>query len=238
MRIRDGMGWILRTAVALVAAAGPAAFPLSQMGYASLHLLAFVVILPAAILLAIAWGTLRGIRPEVASAIARGAVAGALATTALEVIRFSGFRLGYMPGNLPELMGVLLLDRFSLGPSTASTLAGFAYHFWNGADFGIVFAVLSAGRSRWWAIPYGILVGAGFLVSPVVQALGVGLFGKDFGWHFAATVLAAHTAFGAALGAILKPDGSAPRDRGIAKSISEPGAAHKIETSAVTSPGS
>lgn len=29
-------------------------------------------------------------------------------------------------------------------------------------------------------------MGVGFLVSPVVQGLGVGIFGVNFGWHFAA----------------------------------------------------
>jgi len=108
-----------------------------------------------------------------------------------------------MPGNLPELMGVLLLDRFVLGPSAASTLAGFVCHFWNGASFGIIFELLAGSRSRWWAVPYGVAIGVGFLGSAVVQALGVGLFGMDFGWRFAATVLLAHAAFGAALACTL-----------------------------------
>jgi hypothetical protein len=98
----------------------------------------------------------------------------------------------------------VLLDRFALGPSIASTLAGFGYHFWNGACFGIIFALLRARSSKWWAIPYGLAIGTGFLVSPVVQALGVGLFGREFGWHFAATVLTAHAAFGAALAALIE----------------------------------
>ena len=44
----------------------------------------------------------------------------------------------------------------------------------------------------------------GFLVSPVVQSLGAGLFGMDFGWSFAATVLTAHAAFGFALSFLLR----------------------------------
>ena len=110
-----------------------------------------------------------------------------------------------MPGNLPRLMGVLLLDRFALGPSTLSDAAGFAYHAWNGASFGIVFTMLAKGRSSWWAVPFGLLVGLGFLASPVVLALGVGPFGRDFGWQFAATVLAAHAAFGLALALLVGP---------------------------------
>lgn len=204
MKSIDWNGRMLRAIIVLVASAGPIALPLSQMGYGSLHDLAFVVMVPVAALLAFVWGFLRRTRSDIASMVMRGAVGGAIATLALEAIRYSGFRLGFMPGNLPELMGVLLLDRFALGPSTASTLAGFTYHFWNGANFGIIFALLATGRSRWWAIPYGIAIGIGFLMSPVVQALGVGFFGMDFGWHFAFTVLSAHAAFGIVLGGLLE----------------------------------
>jgi hypothetical protein len=49
-------------------------------------------------------------------------------------------------------------------------------------------------------------LGVGFLISPVVQGLGVGIFGVNFGWHFAATVLTAHLAFGAALATALRRD--------------------------------
>jgi hypothetical protein len=192
----------LRIALLALASAGPTAFPLAQMGYAPLSRLALFMILPSATLLIAAAFVLRasGFR-ELGAALGKGLLAGALATVALEAIRYSGFRLGFMPGNLPELMGVLLLNRFALGPSTTSNLAGFAYHYYNGAAFGAIFALLIAGRPRWWAIPYGVAIGFGFLVSPVVQSLGVGLFGKDFGWHFAATVITAHAAFGTVLGA-------------------------------------
>jgi hypothetical protein len=192
------MKQILRTDLTLrglliaVAAVAPTAFPAALAGYSTLHELAFLVIIPAAVLLGIAWLLLRRSRfIEYAASIRNGAIAGAVATIALEVVRYSGFRLGFMPGNLPELMGVLLFDRFALGPTTASSLAGFAYHFWNGACFGIVFALGRFRLPAWWAIPYGIAAGVGFLVSPVVQGLGVGLFGVNFGWHFAATVLTA-----------------------------------------------
>lgn len=195
----------LRLGLALLASGGPVAFPLAQMGYAPLQRLAFLLILPSACLLLAILGflELRG-HGDVGWTVRSGLVAGAIATIALEAVRYTGFRLGFMPGNLPELMGVLLLNRFALGPSAASSVAGFAYHYWNGAAFGAIFAALFMGRSRWWAIPYGLAIGLGFLASPVVQSLGVGLFGKDFGWRFAATVLTAHAAYGAALGALTR----------------------------------
>ena len=93
-----------------------------------------------------------------------------------------------------------------MGPTAASTLGGFAYHFWNGACFGIIFAVGRSNLPGWWAIPYGAAVGVGFLVSPVVQGLGVGIFGVNFGWHFAATVLTAQLAFGASIALLLRRD--------------------------------
>lgn len=195
---------ILRGALIATASVAPNVFPAAQAGYGTLHDFAIEFMLPAALLLAVAWAILRrGQYRNIADALRAGAIAGTLATVALEAIRYPGFRLGFMPGNLPELMGVLLLDQFSLGPSTASTLAGFAYHFWNGACFGIIFALGRFERSNWWAVPYGILLGVGFMVSPVVEGLGIGWFGVDFGWHFAATVLTAHLAFGVALAGLL-----------------------------------
>lgn len=195
----------IRAVLIVLASAAPNAFPLSQMGYGSLHQLALGMILPAAAGLVIAWILLAWIGPRwLAALLVRGALAGAVATLALEAVRYPGFRLGFMPGNLPRLMGVLLLDRFALGPSTLSDVAGFAYHAWNGAAFGIVFVMLAKGRSSWWAVPFGVAVGLGFLASPVVEALGVGPFGRDFGWRFAVTVLTAHAAFGAALAILLK----------------------------------
>lgn len=190
----------LRGLLIALAAVAPTAFPAAQAGYSTLHDLAFLAVIPAAVLLVLAWAFLRN-SPfnELAASIYNGALAGALATIALEAVRYSGYRMGFMPGNLPELMGVLLFDRFALGPTIASTLGGFVYHFWNGACFGIVFALGRFRLANWWAVPYGVAVGVGFLASPVVQALGVGLFGVNFGWHFAATVLAAHLAFGAAM---------------------------------------
>jgi hypothetical protein len=132
---------LLRALLIGLAAIASAAFPAAQAGYSTLPDLAYLAIIPAAILLVLAWALLRrSSAGRLAGLIRDGAAAGALATVALEVVRYSGFRMGFMPGNLPELMGVLRFDRFALGPTAASTLGGFTYHFWNGACFGIIFA--------------------------------------------------------------------------------------------------
>jgi len=200
-------GTIVTALAALgLAAVAPNAFPAAQAGYGSLHDFALYLILPAVALLILLYfiSRARGDQRN-SSAILYGGIAGLVATVALEAVRYPAFRLGFMPGNMPELMGVLLLDRFAEGPSTASTLAGYAYHFWNGASFGIIFAVLAgARRPVWWSLVYALAIGFGFMVSPVVESLGIGWFGVEFGPAFAATVIGAHIAWGLAFGYLLR----------------------------------
>jgi len=188
----------------LAAAVGPNIFPAAEAGHGELNILAVRLLLPAITVLAVIAVLSRKWEPAIARSIVWGAVAGALATIPLEAIRIPGYLLGFMPGNLPRLMGVLLLNRFALGPSTASDIAGWAYHFWNGASFGIIYVLVFGAARRWAGVLYGIVVGVGFMLSPVVVALGVGYFGLQFSDWFSVTVLTAHIAFGLALGLLAK----------------------------------
>ena len=191
---------LIAAIVLLLASVGPLIFPAAQAGYGSMPVLAVRVLLPAIVVLVLLSVLVRKSHRAISRAIVLGAVAGAIATLPLEAVRLTGFHYGYMPGNLPRLMGVLLLDRFAEGPSLASDITGWAYHFWNGASFGILFALLFGTRRRWPAALYGIAIGVGFLMSPVVASLGVGSLGLEFSRGFPITVLMAHSAFGGALG--------------------------------------
>ena len=186
--------------VLLLAAVGPNIFPAAQAGYSSMHILAVRLLLPSVIALAVLALVLRKGQPGLSRTILLGAASGVLATVALEIVRLIGFHFDYMPGNLPRLMGVLLLDRFAQGPSLVSDLTGWAYHFWNGASFGIIYAIIFGTRRRWAGTLYGTALGIGFMVSPVVTSLGVGFFGLQFSYGFPVTVLLAHLAFGWSLG--------------------------------------
>lgn len=188
----------------LAAAVGPNIFPAAEAGYGELHIFAIRLLLPAIAVLAVIAILSRKWEPAVARSIIGGALVGALATIPLEAVRILGYLLGFMPGNLPRLMGVLLLNRFALGPSTASDIAGWAYHFWNGASFGIIYVLIFGAARRWVGALYGIAVGVGFMLSPVVVALGVGYFGAQFSLGFPVTVLTAHLAFGLTLGLLAR----------------------------------
>ena len=188
----------------LAAAVSPNLFVIAEAGYSSLSEMAIRYLLPsiAFMILIIIAGFLLNIRGS-SKQILKGIAAGAIATPGLEVVREVGYHLGGMPGDLPKLMGVLLLNRFALGPDTFSNIIGWSYHFWNGACFGVIYSIIF-GRGRLWiAVLYGILIGSIFMVSPVVIALGVGKFGTEFNVGFPITVILAHIAYGFILGGII-----------------------------------
>ncbi|UQA91109.1 hypothetical protein [Streptomyces halobius] len=193
-------------------AAGALLFALAEGGYATLSDLVREVGLPGAIAVVaaplIAW---RISGPRLGRAVLLGAVAGIAGTAVLELARETGFRgFDSMPGDIAMLMGVLLRDQIMQGPDTASNIAGWGYHVWNGAMFGVIYAVLIGGfprRGRGGALAgtlmglvYGLLLGTGFMASPVPNAVGAGEFGVDMWPKFALTVYLAHAGFGALTG--------------------------------------
>ncbi len=191
---------ILSLIVLALAGLAPNLFPAAQAGVAKLSLLGRAVLIPSIVLLA---GTLLLARSlgyeRLVNRTLAGAGAGILATLALEVVRATSFHMGGMPGDMPRLLGVLLTDRFMSGPSPVSDILGWSYHFWNGAVFGIIFAVTLGPRLLRWFEIYGFLIGMGFLISPAVSALGIGFLGLDMP-AMPLTVILAHVAYSAVLG--------------------------------------
>jgi hypothetical protein len=182
------------------ASVSPLIFPLAESGRSTMDVLAKFALLPSIAVIGMIWGLLYRRDDPLAKAVAVGLATGAVATIALEAIRLPGFLLGFMPGNLPRLMGVLLLNQFATGPTLASDVAGWAYHFWNGASFGLIYVLVFGTCRRWVGAVYGVLLGFGFMLSPVVSALGVGFLGLELSKGFPVTVTLAHAAFGGVLG--------------------------------------
>jgi hypothetical protein len=132
---------ILRTDLPLralpigLAAIAPMAFPAARAGYGTLHNLAYLAIIPAAVSLVLVWALLRRSSAAGLAAVIRdGAVAGAVATVSLEAVRYSGFRMGFMPGNVPELMAAVRPLRSGSNHCVHSRRVSLSF-------FGIIFAV-------------------------------------------------------------------------------------------------
>ncbi|HUK86231.1 MAG TPA: hypothetical protein VLT85_01090 [Terriglobales bacterium] len=80
--------------------------------------------------------------------------------------------------------------------SFAAKLAGWSYHYWNGATFGVIYALLAGRRRWWWGVGYGILM----------ECCMLGLFPFFLRvtnkFDFIALSMIGHLAYGAVLGVL------------------------------------
>lgn len=205
------LGEVLLTVLALI----PAAVGVNVLvvaltpGMPSMNLLTMTVLLPSIALLLVVWiAAWRMGFERLTNRIWTGIWVGAAATAALDIIRLTGFSLGWLPGNNPRMFGVLILDQMAQGPDDLSDFVGSLYHFWAGATLGLTYTLLF-GRTRWWG---GLIFGGGFvelgmmITPPMVIVMGVGYFGLKYGrgWEVLATSVPAHIAFGTVLGLLLE----------------------------------
>lgn len=82
--------------------------------------------------------------------------------------------------------------------STAAQLLGWAYHFSNGATFGVMYLALVGNPSRrsWtWALVMAVGIELAMLLTPYPRAFGIPVTGL-----FIAVTLTAHVIFGVGLG--------------------------------------
>jgi hypothetical protein len=191
---------IIVSSLLALSSVSPLIFPIAESGRSSMDTLAKFALLPSVGALLATLVLLHGRNDPIANDGLTGLAAGAVATLGREAVRLFGFSVGFMPGNLPRLMGVLLLNQFAAGPSLKSDIAGWAYHFWNGACFGLIYVLIFGTCRRWVGTVFGFIIGIGFMLSPVVSALGVGFMGLGFSKGFPVTVTLAHLAFGLILG--------------------------------------
>lgn len=171
-------------------------------GLPEMHLLARYLLAPSVVGL---WGLLwlskkRGWE-RLTNRLWTGIWVGAVVTGTLDVVRLTGFYLGLMPGNMPWMFGVLILNTMAEGPTPFSDLLGYLYHYWVGACFGLTLTLV-CGKVRWWAgLIWGLLIELGMMTTPpMVVAMDTGYFGLKSGFGLLGVSLLAHIVYGTFLG--------------------------------------
>ena len=205
LRLLNNRNTIVMLVALMAASISPLAFTLSATGRYTFHWLGIYAILPAIIIwLSILAYSVISSNKQLTNIMMLSIGAGVLGTIAMEIVRSIGFSYFHaMPGSLPMLMGVKLTNQFMVGPNGWSNLIGWSDHFWNGIGFTFIYLVLF-GNGKWWlATLYSMSVATIFMVSPVMNVLGVGDFGQEFApIAFPLTVYLAHIAWGTTFGFI------------------------------------
>ncbi len=205
-------GEVLLTALALVpAAVGPNILVVALTpGMPGMPVLVREALIPSIVLLVVVWGfaEARGY-DRLTNRIWTGLWVGFATTAALDMFRLTSFLLGLLPGNLPRMFGVLILDTMATGPTPLSDLVGALYHYWVSACFGLTYALIM-GRTRWWGgLIWGLIIEVGMMTTPpMVIAMDTGYFGLKSGHGLLNGVfigsLIPHIAYGVALGLLLE----------------------------------
>jgi len=196
--------------------------PLGIIPYASFR---DVVIIPSVIII-FAIGILsRSKFPRISNRLFVGMAAGAIASFALEVIRIPAYMFTkWIPmDSMISLPGLLLTEKITMLSEVKQTImqsgvpmnlyhapldafiAGGLWHFWNGATFGIIYALL-IGKGKWWyGMIWAVIIEMVMMMAPYLIMMK-GPFGIEHmdGYNIFVITLIAHLAFGAVLGIIVQ----------------------------------
>lgn len=206
------VGEVVLTGLALIpVAVGPNVLVVALTpGMPGMPVLVRWALIPSIVLLGIVWvvAHARGY-DRLTNRIRVGLWVGAAATAALDFFRLQSFMLGLLPGNLPRMFGVLILDTMATGPTPLSDLVGGLYHYWVSACFGLTYALIM-GRTRWWGgLIWALIIEVGMMITPpMVVAMDTGYFGLKLGRGLLNGVfigsLIPHISYGVALGMVLE----------------------------------
>jgi hypothetical protein len=206
-------GELVLTALALVpAAVGPNILVVALTpGMPGMPALVRWALVPSLVLLVAVFVVARARRYDrLTNRIWTGVWVGAASTAALDLFRLATFLLGLLPGNMPRMFGVLILDTMATGPTTFSDVIGELYHVVGvSAAFGLTYALIM-GRTRWWGgLIWGLIIEVGMMTTPpMVIAMDTGYFGLKLGHGLFNGVfigsLIPHISYGIALGLLLE----------------------------------
>jgi hypothetical protein len=196
--------------------------PLGIISYASFR---DVAIIPSIVMI-FAIGILsRSKFPRITSRLFKGMAAGAIASLALEAVRIPSYMFTkWIPmDSMISLPGLLLTEKITALSEVKQTImqsgvpmnlyhapldafiAGGLWHFWNGATFGIVYALI-IGKGKWWyGMIWAVVIEMVMMIAPYLIIMK-GPFGIEHmdGYNIFVITMIAHLAFGAILGIIVQ----------------------------------
>ena len=163
--------------------------------------------------------------PRLSNRLFKGMTAGAIASIALEAIRIPGYMYAkWLPmDSMISLPGLFLTEKITALSEVKQTimqsgvpmnlyhapldafLVGGLWHFWNGATFGIIYALI-IGKGRWWyGMIWATIIEIGMMIAPYLIIMK-GPFGIEHmdGYNIFAITLIAHLMFGAVLGVLVQ----------------------------------
>ncbi len=196
--------------------------PLGIIPYATFR---DVVIIPSIVII-FAIGILsRSKFPRLSNRLFVGMAAGAIASFGLEAIRIPAYMFTkWIPmDSMISIPGLLLTEKITMLSEVKQTimqsgvpmnlytapmdafLVGGLWHFWNGATFGIIYALL-IGKGKWWfGMIWAVVIEMVMMVAPYLIIMK-GPFGIEHmdGYNIFVITLVAHLAFGAVLGILVQ----------------------------------
>jgi len=196
--------------------------PLGIISYAAFR---DIAIIPSVVIIFTIGILSRSKFPRLTSRLFKGMAAGTIASLALEAIRIPGYMFTkWIPmDSMISLPGLLLTEKITALSEVKQVimqsgvpmnlyhapldafLAGGLWHFWNGATFGIIYALL-IGKGKWWyGMIWAVIIEMVMMVAPYLVMMK-GPFGIEHmdGYNIFVITLIAHLAFGAVLGIIVQ----------------------------------
>jgi len=184
-----------------------------------------VVIIPSVVAIFAIGILVRSKFPYLSNRLFIGMAAGTVASFALEAIRIPAYMFTkWIPmDSMISVPGLLLTEKITALSEVKQTImqsgvpmnlyhapldafiAGGLWHFWNGATFGIVYALL-IGKGKWWyGIIWAVVIEMVMMVAPYLIIMK-GPFGIEHmdGYNIFVITLIAHLAFGAVLGILVQ----------------------------------
>lgn len=184
-----------------------------------------VAIIPSVIIIFAVGILSRSKFPRISNRLFKGMAAGAIASIALEAIRIPAYMFAkWMPmDSMISLPGLLLTGKITMLSQVKQTImqsgfpmnlyhapldafvVGGLWHFWNGAAFGIIYALL-IGKGKWWyGMVWATIIEMVMMIAPYMIMMQ-GPFGIKYmdGYNIFVITLIAHLVFGAILGILVQ----------------------------------